>query len=113
MLFSAKGAERVIFAGREIWELGVCPDLTMRVRVAGAHQFATILEDLHVTDPGDLCEFRVLFGPRVDHGAQFAGAHTGNGEIVPWRKTQDTAETAVGLRHKQTVLPELQRRRIR
>src|SRR5215472_6056645 len=81
----------------------------MRMRVAGAHEFAAILKNLHVADPGDLREFRVLLSPGVDYPAQCAGIHPGNGEIVMRRKAQDSTEATIGLRNEQTVVLIVQR----
>src|ERR1035441_2364702 len=42
------------------------PDLTVRVRVAGAHHSAAILKDLHVLDPVQTAELNILAGPCFD-----------------------------------------------
>ena len=108
MLFQAIGVERFILASRKIWKRGVRPDLAMRMRIARAHEFAAVLEDLHVTDPRNLRERRALLGPGVHHAAQFARVHSRNGEIVAGRKAQDTANAAIGLGNEQTILFVLQ-----
>src|SRR5689334_6658569 len=100
MLFCVISAKRFVFTRGKIGEGGVCPDLAMRMWVAGAHEFAAVFEDLDVADPRNLGKRNVLLGPGVDHAAQFARVHAGNRKIVAWRETQDAADTAVGLRNK-------------
>lgn len=113
MLFCAIGTKRFIFAGWKIRQRGVGPDLAMRVRVAGAHQFTAIFENLHVANPGNFCERRILLGPRVNYAAQFTNAHVRNGKIVPRRKAQDAADASIGSRHEQTALIKMQRLALR
>src|ERR1035441_6505110 len=43
------------------------PDLAMRMRIAGAHHFAAILENLHVADVWLPAQLGVLRGPDVHH----------------------------------------------
>ena len=81
----------------------------MRVRVAGAHQFAAVFEDLHVADPGDLRKRSVLLDPSVNDAPQFLSVHSRNGEIVARSETQYSADAAVGLGDEQTILLVLQR----
>ena len=78
------GPKGFVFTSGEIRESGVGPNLAMRVWVAGARQLAAVLKDLYVLDPGNLCELAKLFGPSVDHAAQFTGVHAWNREIVAW-----------------------------
>lgn len=113
MLFGAIGAKRFVFPCRKIGEGVVRPDLTMRVRVAGAHQFAAVFEDLDVMDPGDLREHGELPDPGIDDTAQCKRAHSRDGEIVARREAQDAADATIGLCYKQIPLLILQRLDIR
>src|SRR5438105_4879687 len=109
MLFRTICAKRFIFACGKIRERSVRPNLAMGMRVAGAHEFAAIFENLYVADPGNLRERGKLFGPSIDHAAQFAGVHSWNGEIVARGKAQDAAQSAVGSGDEQTIFLVLQR----
>ena len=66
MFFRVVGAKRFIFAGRKVRESCVRPNLTMGVRIACAHQFAAIFENLDVANPRDFSENGKLFGPGVN-----------------------------------------------
>src|SRR5690348_3178016 len=76
----------------------------MRMRIAGAHQFAAVFKDLDVADPRNLGEQGELLDPGVNHATQILRVHSRNGEIVTRGETQNAAEAAVGLRDKQAVL---------
>src|SRR5258708_35342773 len=54
--FSAIFAEGRQFPSGKIWQRSIRPNLAVRVRVAGAQQFATIFKDLHVVNPRNLRE---------------------------------------------------------
>ena len=60
----------------------VSPDLTVRMRIAGAHHLSPILEDLNVVDPIDCAEFPVLVGPNTYDPRYVIKFHIGNCEIV-------------------------------
>ncbi len=88
MFFCAIAAKGFVFARRKVRQRSSCPDLAMRVRVAGAHQLAAVFENLDMANPGKVRERRKLIGPSVNHSPQFAKAHPRDGEIMPRRKTQ-------------------------
>ena len=113
MLFPKIGSKRFVFAGGKIRERVVGPDLTVRMGIAGAHQFATIFEDLDVTNPRNLREHGELLDPGIDDAAQFKRAHSRDGEIVARRKAQDAAGTAIRLRDEQSILFTLHQFRVR
>lgn len=48
--------ERIGFAGGNVRDGFGCPNLAVRMRIAGAHERAAILEDLDVTNPGESLE---------------------------------------------------------
>src|SRR5437588_12091626 len=52
MFFRVIRQQRFVFACRKIRERSVGPDLAVRVRVAGAHELAAILENLNVATQG-------------------------------------------------------------
>ena len=45
----------------------VRPDLTMRMRITGAHHLTAIFKDLNGIDPVSGAEFEILVSPCVDH----------------------------------------------
>src|SRR6266436_8240504 len=59
-----------------------CPDLAMRVRIAGTHHRSPIFEDLHVSDPRKRPQFSKLRGPGAHHLLDFARLHRRQREIV-------------------------------
>src|SRR5215467_10539719 len=97
MSFCAISLERFILASRKIRKCGVRPNLAMRMRIAGTHEFTPVFKDLDVAHPGDLRERTKLLIPGLNHAAQLLGVHSRNGQIVTWRKTQDTADALVRL----------------
>ncbi len=91
--------ERFLFACWFVRQCGVGPNLAMRMRIAGAHHDAAVLEDLNVIHPGDAAQLLVLLRPYVYNVAHFARGHARNREIVSRRKTYDAADAALSAGH--------------
>src|SRR5260370_2971497 len=83
------------------------------MRIARAHHYAAILENLHVTNPGNLSERGVLLDPAVHDSAQFLRVHSRNREIGARRKTQLPADSLLCLSHQQASRIKLDRRDLR
>ena len=79
------------------------PDLAMRMRIAGAHHLAAILEDLHVADVGQAAQVGVLRGPHVHHQREIRHAHARHGQIVPRRKAAHAADARLAGGDQQAV----------
>ena len=75
----------------------------MRVRVAGAHHGAAVLENLHPADRLDAAEFSALLDPNTHHPLDLFHRHAGERQIVARRKADHPAEAALGLCHDQSV----------
>ena len=87
--------------GRLVGDVLRRPDLPVRMRVAGAHHRAPVLEDLDVVDLVHPAEVAVLGGPGVDDAADVGDLHAGEGETVVGMETQHTAEAPFALRLEQ------------
>src|SRR5260370_41205168 len=83
------------------------------MRIARAQHYAGILENLHVTNPGNLSERGVLLDPAVHDSAQFLRVHSRNCEIVARRKTHHAADSLLCLSHQQASRIKLDRRDLR
>jgi hypothetical protein len=82
----------------------------MRVRITGAHHHPAIFEDLHMVDPIQGAELRILFCPRVYHFANRSDIHIGYREIMSRRKAHHAAYSALRSSQKQfTFIRELHR----
>src|SRR6185437_8145656 len=64
-----------------------CPDLAMRMGVAGAHHRAAILKNLHMVHARIRAEFLVLCGPGANDLRDFRRLHGSQSKIVARRKT--------------------------
>src|SRR5450631_2761652 len=80
------------------------PNLAMRVRVTGAHHFATVFENLNVVDSGERSQFAELRSPGPDHLFDLRQAHAGKGQIVARREAHDAADARLTLRYKQAFV---------
>src|SRR5256885_607713 len=80
---------------------GVCPYLAMRMRIAGSHHGAAILEDLYVLDPLHRAEFGVLVGPDINYPAYIANLHCCESQIVAGREAHHAANPRFGSRDNQ------------
>src|SRR3954469_24936570 len=69
------------------------PNLAMRMRVAGAHHFATILKNLYVTDARHRAQFRELRGPSANDFFNSWLLHAGKRQIMTRRKTHHPADS--------------------
>jgi hypothetical protein len=77
------------------------PDLAVRVRVAGTHRRAAVLEDL---DPAvALAELGGLVGPDVDHVPDRGLVHAREGHVVTGREAHDAAGSTGPLGPEQAV----------
>src|ERR1700736_6693170 len=100
LVFALRGE----FPGGLIRQLFVGPDLTMRMRIASAHECAAVLKNLHVPDPGKGAELPILVRPHVNDLAQFLRLHAGYGQIVTRRKTDHPADTSLAASDDQPAL---------
>src|SRR5690348_3928156 len=91
------------FAGGYVRDAFGSPNLAMRMRIAGAHQGAAVLEHLDVTNPAARFELRILLREGIQGVAQFGVVHSRYGEIVARRKAYDAADAALALGLQQTV----------
>src|SRR5438270_13568131 len=73
----------------------------MRMRVAGSHHGAAVLEDLNVIDGVKTTQFAILADPGAHDAFDFLRLHGAKGEIVPRRKADYTAESRFPLRDNQ------------
>src|SRR5215472_10580460 len=85
----------------------------MRMRVAGAHDGATILKNLNVIDPRNIPQVEVLLNPEVDDASDFLLRHQSHGEIVSLGETYNPADSALAARKHQKVVVEVCGRRVR
>ena len=89
--------------GRLVGDPFVGPDLSVRVRVAGAHHRAAVLEDLDVADPRLPAELQVLLGPGVDDPADLRAGHRTHGHVVAGREADDPAQATLGFGDQEGV----------
>jgi hypothetical protein len=85
----------------------------VRVGITRPHHLATIFENLHVTNPGNLPKRGVLLDPTIHDPAQFLEAHSWNGQIVTRRKTHHAADALLCLSNEQATGIEVERRELR
>src|SRR5579871_867562 len=89
-----------------------CPDLAMRVRIAGSHHRAAVLEDLDVVDVFPSAEFTKLVDPSLYDTLNLADLHCGEGEIMPRRKADDTADAGFAFSHDQAATVSVEPRAV-
>ena len=89
--------------GRLVRDALVGPDLPVRVRVAGAHHRAAVLEDLHVAHPRQAAEFAVLVGPGVHDLPDGRLRHHAQREVVAGVEADHPADAALGLGDEQAA----------
>ncbi len=80
------------------------PNLTVRMRIAGAHHGATVLENLNVVDEVAASEIGELLAPHFDDCDDFFLVHPGQGQIVAGRKASDAADAWFRLRNDHLAL---------
>jgi hypothetical protein len=78
-----------------------CPDLAVRVGIAGAHHGATVLKDLDVIDPWLVAECGSLCGPCFDHTSDVGHDHACESQRVIGMEAKDAASAALGLSYEQ------------
>ena len=69
----------------------------MRMRVAGPHHFAPVLEYLYVADKIPVAEVQILTCPLVDDYLDVVGFHSCQSQAVVWRKTKHAADASLTL----------------
>ena len=77
------------------------PHLTMRMRAAGAHHGAAVLEDRHGIDLRQLSETRELLDPDIDDPPHGAPRHVAQGVIVRRGVADDAANSGFALGSQQ------------
>ena len=77
------------------------PNLTVRMRIAGAHHGAAVLENLYVVDEVAASEIGELLAPHFDDCDDFFLVHARKGQIVAGRKASDAADAWFRLRNNQ------------
>ncbi len=101
-MFGEIGLLRSKFEGGLIGNVFGCPDLAVRMRIAGAHHGAAVLEDLDVLDFGARSEFSCLCRPHFYDTTNCRKLHGCEGEVVAGIETEDTADATLGLRAQET-----------
>ena len=71
-----------------------CPDLPMRMRIAGSHYGATVLKDLHVGYVFARTELRFLRYPNVYDSAYRFRFHSGERKVMSWIDFSETSRCA-------------------
>src|SRR6201996_8476055 len=71
------------------------PDLSMWVRVAGAHHRATVFEDLHVVNVVTYTQFEFLGCPDVHDVANRLDSHRRECEVMARIEAEDTTHAAL------------------
>jgi hypothetical protein len=82
------------------------PHLPVRMRVAGAHHLAAVLEQLHVADLAARAQLGRLLRPQVDHAAHRGLAQRREGQVVPRREADHAAGARFGLGREQPLAVE-------
>ena len=103
-MLRAMAPEGFALARRLVRQVRGRPELTVRVRIAGAHHRAAVLERERVAHPWVRGRRRALLGPDVDHAADVRGLHPRERQVVPRRETEYPAEAARRLGHEQRFL---------
>jgi hypothetical protein len=80
------------------------PNLSVRMRIAGAHHRPAILEDCHGIDRRDGAELGVLLRPHVYYVGNVVDRHPCNVQIVTRREAHHAAEPAFRSGGQQAVL---------
>jgi hypothetical protein len=70
------------------------PELSVWVRIAGAHLRATVFEGHRVADPRQRGGGRVFLGPQIDHLTNLGCLHPRQREVVTRRETEHATESA-------------------
>ena len=87
--------QRFRLDGRLVRHMLRCPYLTMRVRIAGAHHRAAVLEDLHIVEFRLAAELGVLLDPGIDDEADGGEFHARDGEAVVGMEAEDAAPASL------------------
>jgi hypothetical protein len=82
--------------GNLIRQLGLRPDLAVRMRVRTAHYSALILEDLRVADKILCAQVGAFARPGFQHVFDGRIIQFGQGQVVAGRETHHLAQTALG-----------------
>src|SRR5262249_16786369 len=93
--------------------MGVGPDLAMGMRIAGAHDGAAVLKNLHMFDPGNSSQLAVLLSPHINYFTDFLSGHKREREIVPLGKADDAADAAFAFDQQQPRVVTFAWRRLR
>src|ERR1700758_2539316 len=88
----------------KIGQLGIRPNLAVRMRIAGAHNLTPVFENLHMANPGNGTEFAVLFRPDLNHAADFLHFHSRDGQVMAWRETNYATDSSLRATDDQAVL---------
>lgn len=99
---------RCQFASGRFWNRMRRPDLAMRMRTAGAHHRATVLEDLHVMDVGLSAQLLKLLGPGSHNQNNVLRFHRGQRQIVPGRKAHYAAAPGFRLGNNQALVLKIE-----
>ena len=105
--------------GGLVGEAPARPDLAVRMRIAGAHRGAAVLEDLHRVDVVHGAERQVLLAPRSDDMPEVFDGEARHGEVVARRIADHPADAGFRLGDDQPAAidrvmadPRLQRREV-
>src|SRR5579863_2935011 len=82
-----------------------CPDLAMRMRIAGAHHRTPVFEDLDVVNVFQAAEFSVLPDPCMDDWLDLLWRHRCQGQVVSRREADDPTGSGLALRNNQSHPP--------
>src|SRR5712691_4270555 len=82
-----------------VGQVGIGPDLAMRMRITGAHHRSAILKDLYVVDPRNVAQFVVLLDPNIHNTADLLETHAGNREVMARIETNHAADATLRVGH--------------
>ena len=89
--------------GGFVGQVAARPDLTVRVRVAGAHRGAAILEDLHRVDLVHGAERHILLAPAGDHMGDVVDGEASHRKVVAGGIADHPADTGFGAGDDQSA----------
>jgi len=88
-----------LFFRRLIGHVAAGPYLAVGMRIAGTHNSAAILEDLHIVNKRQSAQFIVLSYPDIDDLLKIRQRHIRNREIVAWREADYAANAIFATRN--------------
>ena len=77
-----------------VWHAFSGPELSVWVRIAGAHLRAAVFEGHRVTGPRQRGGGRVFLGPQIDHLTNLGCLHPRQREVVTRREAEHATEAA-------------------